>query len=107
MEFHHKSVLLEEVIQGLMVKSDGIYVDGTLGGAGHAGRVCELLETGRFIGIDQDQQAIEASRERLLKYGSMVTLVHSNYAEMPQILRGLGISGVDGITLDLGVSSFQ
>lgn len=107
MEFYHKSVLLEEVIQGLMVKPDGIYVDGTLGGAGHAGSVCELLENGRLIGIDQDQSAIEVSRERLLKYGSRVTLVHSNYSDMPKILQELGISGVDGITLDLGVSSFQ
>ena len=107
MEFHHKSVLLEEVIQGLMIKPDGIYVDGTLGGAGHAGRVCELLTSGRFVGIDQDQNAIDVSRERLAKFGSMVTLVHRNYADMPEILQELGIKGADGILLDLGVSSFQ
>ncbi|MBR1743754.1 MAG: 16S rRNA (cytosine(1402)-N(4))-methyltransferase RsmH [Lachnospiraceae bacterium] len=107
MEFHHKSVLLEEVIQGLMVKPDGIYVDGTLGGAGHARRVCELLDGGRLIGIDQDQYAIDASSERLLAYGDRVTLVHRNYAEMSEVMQELGITGVDGITLDLGVSSFQ
>lgn len=107
MEFHHKSVLLEEVIQGLMIKPDGIYVDGTLGGAGHAGRVCERLTEGRFVGIDQDQNAIDVSRERLSPYGSMVTLMHRNYTDMPEILQELGIKGADGILLDLGVSSFQ
>lgn len=107
MEFHHTSVLLEEVIEGLSVKPDGIYVDGTLGGAGHADRVCELLSAGRLIGMDQDGYAVEVSRERLAKYGERVTIVRRNYAQMAETLREFGIQKVDGITLDLGVSSFQ
>ena len=105
MEFVHKSVLLDEVIEGLDIKENGTYVDGTLGGAGH---VCERLGTdGRFIGIDQDEDAIKVSTERLKKYGDKVTIVRSNYSDMPDVVHELGISGVDGITLDLGVSSFQ
>lgn len=108
MEFKHKSVLLEEVIDGLNIKSDGIYVDGTLGGAGHGEQVClRLGDTGRFIGIDQDEDAIRASGERLKPYGSKVTIVRSNYSNMVDVLHQLGIQKVDGITLDLGVSSFQ
>ncbi|MCH5267066.1 MAG: 16S rRNA (cytosine(1402)-N(4))-methyltransferase RsmH [Lachnospiraceae bacterium] len=108
MEFQHTSVLLQKVIDGLAVKSDGIYVDGTLGGAGHAGAVCEKLsEKGRFIGIDQDADAIAAAGERLRPFGDKVSIVRSNYADMKQVLHRLGVSGVDGITLDLGVSSFQ
>lgn len=108
MEFVHKSVLLDEVIEGLDIKENGTYVDGTLGGAGHAGHVCERLGTdGRFIGIDQDEDAIKVSTERLKKYGDKVTIVRSNYSDMPDVVHELGISGVDGITLDLGVSSFQ
>lgn len=108
MEFQHVSVLLQEVIDGLAIKPDGIYVDGTLGGAGHASVVCSKLgEKGRFIGIDQDADAIVASRERLQPFGDKVTIVRSNYEQMKQVLSDLGISGVDGITLDLGVSSFQ
>lgn len=108
MEFVHKSVLLDEVIEGLDIKENGTYVDGTLGGAGHAGHVCARLGTdGRFIGIDQDEDAIKVSTERLKKYGDKVTIVRSNYSDMPDVVHELGISGVDGITLDLGVSSFQ
>lgn len=108
MEFNHKSVLLEEVIDGLDIKPDGIYVDGTLGGAGHAAVVCSRLgEKGRFIGIDQDEDAIAVSGERLKKYGERVSVVRSNYSDMVNVLHHLGIEKVDGITLDLGVSSFQ
>ena len=108
MEFKHKSVLLEETIEGLRVKPDGIYVDGTLGGAGHAGEVCRRLSAkGRFIGIDQDQDAIIAAGERLAGYGERVTIIRSNYCYMVDELKKLGISQVDGILLDLGVSSYQ
>ena len=106
MEFKHKSVLLEETIEGLRVKPDGIYVDGTLGGAGHAGEVCRRLSAkGRFIGIDQDQEAISAAGERLAVYGERVTVIRSNYCYMVDELKKLGIRQVDGILLDLGVSS--
>lgn len=108
MEFHHKSVLLEEVIQGLAIKPDGIYVDGTLGGAGHGSAVCaHLSEQGRFVGIDQDADAIAVSRERLTEFGNRVSIVRSNYSDMVSVLKDLEIQRVDGITLDLGVSSFQ
>lgn len=108
MEFNHRSVLLDEVIEGLAIKPDGIYVDGTLGGAGHAGVVCSKLgAAGRLIGIDQDADAIAVSRERLKPYGEKATIVRSNYSDMVNVLHGLGIDRVDGITLDLGVSSFQ
>lgn len=108
MEFKHKSVLLEETIAQLNIKPDGIYVDGTLGGAGHAFHVCERLsEKGRFIGIDQDEVAIETGRERLKPFGDKVTIVRSNYVNMPNVLKELGIEHVDGILLDLGVSSYQ
>ena len=108
MEFKHKSVLLEETIEGLRVKPDGIYVDGTLGGAGHAREVCQRLSAkGRFIGIDQDQDAIVAASERLAAYGDRVTIIRSNYCYMANELKNLGIHQVDGILLDLGVSSYQ
>lgn len=108
MEFNHKSVLLDEVIEGLAIKPDGIYVDGTLGGAGHGIQVCRRLgQKGRFIGIDQDADAIAASTERLKTFGDKVLIVRSNYADMVNILHDAGIQKVDGITLDLGVSSFQ
>lgn len=108
MEFNHKSVLLQEVIDGLAIKPDGIYVDGTLGGAGHAGVVCSRLGTeGRFIGIDQDEDAIAVGRERLKKYGQKVSIVRSNYSDMVNVIHSLGVEKVDGILLDLGVSSFQ
>jgi 16S rRNA (cytosine1402-N4)-methyltransferase len=108
MEFNHKSVLLWEVIDGLAIKPDGIYVDGTLGGAGHAGEVCSRLgENGRFIGIDQDEDAIAVSSERLKAYGQKVSIVRSNYSDMVNVVHSLGIEKADGILLDLGVSSFQ
>lgn len=106
-EFHHVSVLLEECIQGLAIKPDGIYVDGTLGGAGHSSRIAAKLTTGRLIGIDRDNVALEAAAERLRPFEDRVTLVHANFCDMDQALQGLGIVKVDGILLDLGVSSPQ
>ena len=106
-EFYHVSVLLQECIDGLNIKSDGIYVDGTLGGAGHSSQIAARLTTGRLIGIDRDQVALKAAGERLAPYGDRVTLVHSNFCEIKQVLQQLGIAGVDGILLDLGVSSPQ
>lgn len=106
-EFHHVSVLLDECIEGLNIKSDGIYVDGTLGGAGHSYHIAERLTTGRLIGIDRDPVALKAAGERLSPFADRVTLVHSNFCRMGQVLQELGISGVDGILLDLGVSSPQ
>ena len=104
-EFHHVSVLLDECIQGLAIKPEGIYVDGTLGGAGHSSQIAARLTTGRLIGIDRDEIALAAAKERLKPYEDRVTLVHSNFCEMASVLESLGISGVDGILLDLGVSS--
>ena len=108
MVFQHTSVLLEETVDGLNVKPDGIYVDGTLGGGGHAYEVCaRLSDKGRFIGIDQDEAAIEAAGIRLRDFGERVTIVRSNYCDMKSQLQKLGIDKVDGIVLDLGVSSYQ
>lgn len=108
MMFEHKSVLLYETIDSLNVKPDGIYVDGTLGGGGHALEVCRRLgEYGRLIGIDQDADAIAAASERLRDYEDRVTIVRSNYEEIQSVLRNLGIEKADGIYLDLGVSSYQ
>lgn len=108
MEFEHKSVLLDETINGLNIKPDGIYVDGTLGGGGHAYEVCTRLGTkGSIIGIDQDAAAIEAADARLKDFGEKVTIVRSNYCDMKSRLHELGIDKVDGIILDLGVSSYQ
>ena len=108
MEFKHYSVLLEETVDGLNIKPDGIYVDGTLGGGGHAYEVCKQLSSkGRFIGIDQDEAAIEAAGARLRDFGERVTIVRSNYCDMKSQLQKLGIDKVDGIVLDLGVSSYQ
>ena len=108
MGFEHKSVLLNETIEGLNIKPDGIYVDGTLGGGGHAYEVCRRLgEKGSIIGIDQDEAAIEAASVRLKDFGEKVTIVRSNYCDMKSKLHELGIDKVDGIVLDLGVSSYQ
>ncbi len=108
MKFEHVSVLLNEVIENLNIKPDGIYVDGTLGGAGHSYEIAKRLGNGgRLIGIDQDRDAINAATERLAEFGDKVTIVKSNYSEMDIILRDLGIDKVDGILLDIGVSSFQ
>ena len=106
-EFHHVSVLLEECMEGLNIRPDGIYVDGTLGGAGHSSRIAARLTTGMLIGIDRDPVALTAAGERLAPFGDRVRLVHSNFCEMDTALQNLGIDGVDGILLDLGVSSPQ
>jgi len=107
MEFNHYSVLLAETIEQLDIKPDGIYVDGTLGGAGHAFQVCSRLTTGRFFGIDQDDAAISAAGERLAPFGEKVTIIRNNYCNMKAALAEYGIDKVDGIVLDLGVSSYQ
>ena len=106
-EFHHVSVLLDECLEGLNIKPEGIYVDGTLGGAGHSSQIAKRLTTGRLIGIDRDPVALKAAGERLAPFGDRVTLVHSNFCEIAQVLKDLNIEGVDGILLDLGVSSPQ
>ena len=107
MEFHHRSVLLDECIEQLAIRPDGIYLDGTLGGAGHSREIAKRLTTGRLIGVDRDETALAAAGERLAGFGGRVTLVHSNFKEIDAILDGLGISGVDGMLFDLGVSSPQ
>lgn len=108
MDFKHKSVLLEETIEGLAIRPDGIYVDGTLGGGGHSYEICKRLsDKGRLIGIDQDEDAIAAATKRLEEFQDRVSIVRSNYCNMGQVLRDLGIDKVDGIVLDLGVSSYQ
>ena len=106
-EFFHISVLLQECLDGLDIKPDGIYIDGTLGGAGHSGQIAKRLTTGRLIGIDRDPVALKAAGERLSPYGDRVTLVHSNFCRMAEVVKELGLPGVDGILLDLGVSSPQ
>lgn len=107
MEFKHISVLLQECIDNLNIKPDGIYVDGTLGGAGHSGEILKRLDSGRLIGIDQDADAIAAATKRLEQIGGNFTVIRSNYAQMVPELDQIGINEVDGILLDLGVSSFQ
>ena len=108
MEFKHKSVLLEETIDNLNIKPDGIYVDGTLGGAGHSYQIAKRLTGGgRLIGIDQDADAIAAATERLKEFEERVTIVRNNYCNMDKVLDELGIDKVDGILLDIGVSSYQ
>lgn len=107
-DFKHKSVLLEETIDGLAIKPNGIYVDGTLGGGGHSYEICRRLSPeGRLIGIDQDEDAIAAAGKRLEEFADRVTIVRSNYCNMKLVLADLGIDKVDGIVLDLGVSSYQ
>ena len=108
MEFNHYSVLLKETIENLNIRPDGVYVDGTLGGGGHAYQVASRLSAkGRLIGIDQDADAIAAAGERLSEFGDKITIIRSNYANMKEELHRIGIEKVDGIVLDLGVSSFQ
>ncbi len=107
MSFEHKSVLLFETIEGLKIRPDGIYVDGTLGGGGHSEQIAARLSEGRLIGIDQDQAAIEAAGKRLAGFGSKVTIVRDNYRNTKSVLASLGIAGIDGMMLDLGVSSYQ
>jgi 16S rRNA (cytosine1402-N4)-methyltransferase len=106
-EFHHVSVLLHESVDALNIRPDGIYVDGTLGGAGHSFEIAGRLTTGRLIGIDRDETALAAAGARLAPFADRVTLVHSNFCRMDEVIRQLGLSGVDGILLDLGVSSPQ
>ena len=107
MEFNHISVLLNECLEGLNIKENGIYVDGTLGGAGHSSEILKRLSNeGRLIGIDQDTDALKAAKERLKNY-SNVTFVHSNFSSIENVLNNLNIDGVDGILMDLGVSSYQ
>ncbi len=110
MEFHHASVLLRETIEGLKIKPEGIYVDGTLGGGGHSLEIVKRLgETGRLVGIDQDETAVRAAGERLSAFdiGGKITIVRDNFRNTKEILKELGIKGIDGMLLDLGVSSYQ
>lgn len=107
MEFKHDSVLLAEVLEQLVIKPNGIYVDGTLGGGGHAFEVCMRLEKGHLYGIDQDEAAIRAAGERLASFGEQVTIRRENYCNLRTALEAEGVGGVDGILLDLGVSSYQ
>ncbi|MDM8534371.1 16S rRNA (cytosine(1402)-N(4))-methyltransferase RsmH [Clostridiaceae bacterium HSG29] len=107
MDFKHESVLLNECIENLKIKSDGIYVDGTLGGAGHSKHILEKLDDGLLIGIDQDEDALKAADDVLKKINSNYKLVHSNFSDVINVLDDLGIDKIDGILLDLGVSSYQ
>ena len=106
-EFHHISVLLEECIEALAIKPEGVYVDGTLGGAGHSSRIAAALTTGTLVGIDRDPVALKAASERLMPFGERVKLVHSNFSDVAQVLQQLQIPGMDGMLMDLGVSSPQ
>lgn len=107
MEFKHYSVMLSEVLEGLEIKPEGIYLDGTLGGAGHSGEIAKRLTNGHLYGIDQDEAAIKVATERLEPYQDKITIVRSNYCNAATILKEHGVTGVDGILLDLGVSSYQ
>ena len=106
-DYGHQPVLLEECLQALDIRPEGVYLDGTLGRAGHSLEILRRLKGGRLIGIDRDMTAIAAARERLAEFGDRVTLVHSNFSEIGDVLRDLGVSGVDGMLFDLGVSSPQ
>ncbi|MGN0376532.1 MAG: 16S rRNA (cytosine(1402)-N(4))-methyltransferase RsmH [Suilimivivens sp.] len=108
MEFNHTSVLLNETIEGLVIKPDGIYVDGTLGGGGHSYEIAKRLnQKGKLIGIDQDEAAITAAGERLKEFGDKVTIIRSNYRNTKNVLKTMNIEKIDGMVLDLGVSSYQ
>lgn len=107
MDFKHEPVLLKETIEGLNIKPNGIYVDGTLGGAGHSFKIVQKLDTGRLVGIDQDLDAIAAAKTRLSIFQNKVTIVHDNYVNIKKILSDLNLKAVDGILLDIGVSSYQ
>ena len=107
MEYTHKPVLLDECIEGLNIRPDGVYVDGTLGRAGHSREIAKRLTTGRLICIDRDMAAIEAAQTRLADWMDRVTLIHSNFSELGEVLKEAGIAGVDGMLFDLGVSSPQ
>ena len=104
MEFRHVSVLLDECIEGLNIKKDGIYVDGTLGGGGHSLEIVKRLDTGHLIGIDQDLDAIKAAKERLKDYQDKVTYIHNNFVNVKEVLNSLGIEKADGFLIDIGVS---
>jgi 16S rRNA (cytosine1402-N4)-methyltransferase len=106
-EFSHRSVLLDECIEGLDIKPEGIYVDGTAGGGGHSFEIAKRLTTGRLIAIDQDEAAIRAASERLAPLGDRATVVRSNFCEIANVCRELNIEKIDGLLLDLGVSSYQ
>ena len=106
-KFSHVSVLLNECIEGLDIKPDGIYVDGTAGGGGHSFEIASRLEGGRLIAIDRDEAAIEAAGKRLAPLGERAMVVRSNYSEVKSVCEALGIEGIDGLLLDLGVSSYQ
>ena len=105
--FSHVSVLLQECMDALCIKPDGIYIDGTAGGGGHSSEIASHLDTGKLIALDRDMSAVQAAGARLEKYGERAQVVHSNFSEMAQVCRQLGIEGVDGVLLDLGVSSYQ
>jgi len=108
MEFSHVTVLLKETVDGLAIKPDGIYVDGTLGGGGHSEIICQALSPdGLLIGIDQDEEALKAAKERLADYGDRTQFVHNNFSNIKDVVKELGLDGIDGMIMDLGVSSYQ
>ena len=106
-EFSHVPVLLEECLEGLNILPDGIYVDCTAGGGGHSSRIAERLTTGKLISLDQDQDAIDVCRQRLSVYGERSILVKANFSMLDEVLRDLGIEHIDGVLMDLGISSYQ